>query len=173
MSVVTIFDVQIAGAMLLFTLIATWYWAPRLTRLPLRAALTPLLLLHLSRTLGLTFLVPTVVDPGLPRDFAIPAAYGDLIAAALALLSIVAVRAGWRIAPAVVWIFTVEGVADLVNAFVQGARIQLPAYHLGPAWYIFTVLVPALLVTHVLIAIRLTRRTRTQSGLPIDQTAAV
>jgi hypothetical protein len=34
----------------------------------------------------------------------------------------------------VVWIFTAEGVADLVNAFVQGIRIQLPAYHLGPAW---------------------------------------
>jgi hypothetical protein len=171
-SVGTIFEVQIAGSVLLFTLIAVWYWAPRLARLPLKAALTPLLLLHLSRTLGLTFLVPTVVDPGLPRGFAVPAGYGDLTAAALALLSIVAVRTGWRLAPAVIWIFTVEGVGDLVTAFVQGFRVELPAYHLGPAWYIFTVLVPALLVTHALIAIRLSRRTRTRDPVLSDQAAA-
>src|SRR5690348_14912863 len=99
MSVATIFEVQIAGSVLLFALVAWRYWAPRLARLPLEAALTPLLLLHLSRTLGLTFLVPTVVDPGLPREFAVPAGYGDLTAAVLALLSILAVRGGWRIAP--------------------------------------------------------------------------
>ena len=79
MSVATIFQVQVAGSVLLFALMATWYWAPRLARLPLEAALTPLLLLHLSRVLGLTLLVPTVVDPHLPRSFAVPAAYGDLM----------------------------------------------------------------------------------------------
>jgi hypothetical protein len=58
--------------------------------------------------LGLTLIVPTVVDPNLPQ-FAVPAAYGDLIAAGLALLSLGALRTGWRYAPVVVWIFTVEG----------------------------------------------------------------
>jgi hypothetical protein len=159
----TIFDVQIVGAILLFALIAKWYWSPRLMRLPLPAALSPLLLLHVSRTLGLTFIVPTVVDPSLPRSFAVPAAYGDLTAAALALVSIAALRGGWRLAPVLLWIFTLEGTGDLINAFVQGVRIQVPGYHLGPAWYIFTVLVPALLVTHVLIAVRLVRNARAHS----------
>jgi hypothetical protein len=68
MSVATVFQVQVVGSVLLFALMATWYWAPRLARLPLEAALTPLLLLHLSRVLGLTFLVPTVVDPNFPRS---------------------------------------------------------------------------------------------------------
>jgi hypothetical protein len=163
MSVATIFQVQVAGSVLLFALMATWYWAPRLTRLPLEAALTPLLLLHLSRVLGLTFLVPTVVDPHLPRSFAVPAAYGDLIAAALALLCIVALRTGWRFAPVVAWIFTLEGAGDLINAFVQGLRVEMARYHLGVAWYIFTVLVPALLVSHALIAVRLVRHARARS----------
>jgi len=160
MSVATILGVQIGGAVLLFALAAMWYWSPRLMPLPLKAALIPLLLLHVSRTLGLTFIVPTVVDPDLPRSFAVPAAYGDLIAAGLALVSIVALRAGWRLAPVVLWIFTVEGAGDLINDFIQGARIHVASYHLGPAWYILTVLVPALLVTQVLIAVRLVRPAR-------------
>jgi hypothetical protein len=172
MSVGTIFQVQIAGSVLLFALVARWYWAPRLARLSLEDALTPLLLLHLSRTLGLTLIVPTVVDPSLPRDFAVPAAYGDLIAAVLALLSIVALRTGWRYAPVVVWIFTLEGVGDLVNAFAQGFRVEMPRFQLGVAWYIFTVLVPALLVTHFLIAARLIRHARARNGIPADQGAA-
>jgi hypothetical protein len=45
MSVATIFQVQVVAGVLLFALMATWYWAPRLARLPLKAALTPLLLL--------------------------------------------------------------------------------------------------------------------------------
>ena len=70
--------------------------------------------------------------------------------------------AGW-FAPVVVWIFTLEGAGDLIDAFVQGLRVEMARYHLGVAWYIFTVLVPALLVTHVLIAVRLSRRADTQS----------
>jgi hypothetical protein len=54
----------------------------------------------------------------------------------------------------------VEGAGDLINDFIQGARIHVASYHLGPAWYILTVLVPALLVTQVLIAVRLVRPAR-------------
>ena len=81
-----IFALEIAGMVLLFVLIARWYWSPRLAPLPLRDALTPLLLLHLTRVLGLTMLVPGVIDTDLPRSFAVPGAYGDLIAAVLALV---------------------------------------------------------------------------------------
>jgi hypothetical protein len=64
----------------------------------------------------------------------------------------------------VVWIFSLEGIADLVNAFVQGSRIELPRFHLGVAWYIFTLLVPALLVTHFMIAARLVRHARQRNA---------
>jgi hypothetical protein len=156
-----IFQVEIIGSLVLF---GTWYWAPRLARYSLADALIPLLLLHLTRTLGLTVLVPTVVDPSLPRDFAMPAGYGDLIAAGLALLSIVALKTRCRFASAVVWIFSLEGIADLVNDFVQGSRIELPRFHLGVAWYIFTSLAPALLVTHFMIAARLVRHARQRNA---------
>jgi hypothetical protein len=172
MSVGQIFQAQIVGSLLLFALIAWWYWAPRMARLSLPEALTPLLLLHLSRTLGLMMLVPTVVDPKLPRDFATPAGYGDLIAAGLAMASIVALRTRLRVAPAVVWVFSLEGIVDLANAIVRGVRIDLPRFHLGPAWFIFTVLVPALLVTHCMVVARLIRHAREGQGLFLDRKKA-
>jgi hypothetical protein len=73
---------------------------------------------------------------------------------------------------AVVWIFTLEGVGDLVNAFIQGDRVELARFRLGPAWFIFTVLVPALLVTHFMIAARLVRHAREGGGVLLERSVA-
>jgi hypothetical protein len=157
MSARAIFGLQILLSLTGYTLIARWYVAPRLAALSLPAALTPLLLFHASRHLGMVFLVPTVVGPALPRAFAVPAAYGDLLAALLALLAITALRLEWTPAIPLVWIFNVVGLLDLVNAFYQGLRNDV---QLGGAYYIPTFVVPALLVTHTMIFAMLIRRAR-------------
>lgn len=154
MTTFQIFGLQFLQSLVVCALIARWYVAPRLAGLPLAAALTPLLLLHAFRHLGLVFLVPTVVGPSLAPEFAIPAAYGDLLASLLALLAIVALRCRWPAALGLVWLFNVVGTLDLVNAFFQGSRLQV---QLGAAYYIPTFAVPALLVTHVMIFARLVR----------------
>lgn len=154
-----IFGLQFAGSVLVYTLVARWYIAPRLAKLSLAAALQPLLLHHTTRTLGMTLLVSAVVGPGIPRGFAVQAAYGDLIAVALALLSIAALRTGAGFALALVWIFNIEGFADLLNALAYGIRLNVANTPLGAAWYIPTYVVPALLVTHVMMfSMLLTRR---------------
>ena len=157
MSVRAIFGLQVVLSLVVYSLIARWYVVPRLAALPLRDALTPLLLLHAFRYLGMVFLVPTVVGPALPAAFAVPAAYGDLLAALLALLAIAALRQAWPLAIPLVWLFNVEGTLDLVNAFYQGLRDNV---QLGAAYYIPTVAVPALFVTHAMIFAMLIRRTR-------------
>jgi hypothetical protein len=157
MSIRAIFGLQVLLSLVGFALIARWYVAPRLAALALPAALTPLLLLHAFRHLGLVFLVPTVVGPALPAAFAVPAAYGDLLAALLALLAIAALRREWVLAIALVWIFNVVGLLDLVNAFYQGLRNNVV---LGAAYYIPTFAVPALVVTHVMMFTMLIRRAR-------------
>ena len=124
---------------------------------PLPAALTPLLLLHAFRHVGMVFLVPTVVGSALPAAFAVPAAYGDLLAALLALLAIAALRSSWTLAIPLVWLFNVEGTLDLLNAFYQGFTNNVL---LGSAYYIPTFAVPALFVTHAMIFAMLIRRTR-------------
>lgn len=147
-----------------FGLLARWFIYPRLKTRPLGEALTPLLLFHTFRTVGLLFLVPAVVDASLPAAFSIPGALGDLLAVVLAFAALVALRSGWRIAPALVWLFTVEGIADFVNDVVQGLRFNIPSYHLGLAWLIPTYGVPALFVTHLLIVALLLRGNHQRGG---------
>lgn len=132
-----------------------WVW-PHLVDLPRARAIEPLLLLHGFRFIGLAFLVPGVVSPNLPSAFAAPAAYGDLIAAILALLALPALR--HRIGLALVWVFNVWGTADLIYAFYQGNRVSLDPGQLGAAYFIVTVLVPLLFITHGLIFRLLMRR---------------
>lgn len=155
-----IFVLQVVLSLLTYGLIARWYIIPRLDRLDLVQALTPLLLFHTLRTIGLTFLVPAVVGGPLPKRFATPGAYGDLVAVGLAFLALYALRARWRGARALIWIFTVVGLLDFVNAFVQGASIGIAALPaLGDPWFIPTFAVPAFTVVHLLIVrLLLTRR---------------
>jgi hypothetical protein len=157
MSPPQIFGLQFLMSLLVYGLIARWYVAPRLATMPLAAALTPLLLLHATRYVGLVFLVPTVVGAPLPREFAVPAAYGDLLAAGLALLAIAALRSRSAIALGTVWLFNAVGTLDLLYALYQGNRLQAA---LGAAYYIPTVVVPALLLTHAMIFSMLLTRTR-------------
>jgi len=59
-------------------------------------------------------------------------------------------HAGWAIAA--VWIFNLWGATDLLNAIYQGQiGVGIGPGSFGAAFYIPTVLVPALLITHALI----------------------
>ncbi len=157
MTTLQIFGLQFLLSLVVYGLIARWYLAPRLAALPLPSALSPLLFLHAFRHLGMVFLVPTVVGPSLEPAFAVPAAYGDLLAALLAVLAIVALRSRWPIALPLVWLFSVVGTIDLVNALARGIRLNVS---LGAAYYIPTFVVPALFVTHAMIFVMLVRRAR-------------
>lgn len=163
-----IFATQSALALVSFGLLARWLIYPRLKVRPLVEALSPLLLLHTFRTVGLVFLVPTLVDPSLPAAFTIPGAVGDLLAAVLAFAALVALRSRWRVAPALAWLFTVEGIADFVNDVVQGLRFHIPAYHLGFSWLIPTYGVPALFVAHLLIVALLLRDRRPRGARRVE-----
>jgi hypothetical protein len=97
----------------------------------------------------LAFIVPGVVSPDLPAGFARPDAYGDVIAAILALLALANLKN--RAGITLVWVFSIWGTADLLNAFYEGNRYGLQAGQLGAAFFLVTVVVPMLLITHGLI----------------------
>jgi hypothetical protein len=137
---------SIAFSSIAWATVAARYIWPALRVRPRSEALRPLLILHGFRFLGLAFLVPGVVSPGLPRAFATAAAFGDIVAAALALLSLLSLR---RPAGAlVVWVFNVWGSVDLVNAFYQANATGLTPGQLGATYFIPTLIVPLLLITH-------------------------
>src|SRR5215471_3004196 len=93
--------------------------------------------------------LPGVVSPDLASAWALPAAYGDLGATLLALLALACLRTTFG--AAVVWIFNVWGSAGLLFAFYSGNQVGLEPGQLGAGYFIVTVLVPLLLLTHGLL----------------------
>jgi len=144
------FFASIAFGFIAWGIVARRYIWPKL-RLQRRAeALRPLLILHSFRFMGLAFLVPGVVSPELPSAFAHSAAYGDVAAAILALLSLLSLPRG-AAGIVIAWIFNLWGSADILNAFYQANDAGLAAGQLGAAYFIPTLVVPLLLITHGLV----------------------
>ena len=69
---------------------------------------------------GMAFLLPGVTATALDARFATPAAYGDLLAAVLAFVAILALRQQWAVAIPLVWLCNIVGTVDLLNALWQG-----------------------------------------------------
>jgi hypothetical protein len=114
-------------------------------------ALLPLVLLNTFRTAGLVALLPQVIGGVLPLGFAAPAVYGDLLTAGLALLAAFMLRLRPGLALPFVWLFNLVGFIDLLYALYEGAMVGLPFFQLGVYWFIPTLYVPLLLVSHVII----------------------
>ena len=149
-----ILPIGFAFSLLAWSLIIRWYVHPYLRQYPLQQALTPLLLLHTFRYIGLMFLIPGVTAEILDTRFSHPAAYGDLIAAGLAFIAIGAIRINAKWALGAVWIFNIWGLLDLVNAVARGLLYNSGG-DLGATYWIPAAIVPLLLVTHGYIFILL------------------
>jgi len=157
MSTDLVFPAQVVLAFATIGMLARWYVAPRLAGLPRESALQPLLVVQAFRYIGLGFLAPALVRPSLAQSFAIPAALGTTLAAVLALAAIAALRARSRLSIPLTWAVSVVGLVDFANAFVQ-ARGAGVVSDLGAAYYIPIVIVPAAVVSHVMILGILLRR---------------
>ena len=156
MPVLALFGISIIFSLVAWGIVTTQFIWPELRNRPRIDALRPLLTLHAFRFIGLSFLIPGVVSPDLPATFAVSAAYGDIVAAILALVSLAAL--GTSLGIPLVWVFTMWGSADLLNAFYQANSAGLLPGQLGAAFYIPTAIVPLLLITHVLMFRLLLRR---------------
>ena len=140
------FFVSIAFGLIAWGIVVARYIWPELRHRQRAEALRPLLILHSFRFIGLAFLVPGVVSPDLPPAFAHSAAYGDIIAAVLALLSLILLPSAAGLAAA--WVFSLWGSADILNAFYQANHAGLLAGQLGATFFLPTLVVPLLLITH-------------------------
>jgi hypothetical protein len=146
-----VYGISIAFSFIAWGIVTARYFWPALRNLPRAGALRPLLVLHGFRFIGLAFLVPGVVSPDLPITFARPAAYGDLMTAVLALLALALLQS--RLGLVLVWLFNLCGTADLLYAFYQGnlSGVGRAPGQMGAAYFVPTVLVPLLFITHGLV----------------------
>ncbi len=151
MNGVTIFWMQLITSVFVFGIVAVWYVWPSLAKLSRNSALTLLLFVHVPRYVGMTLLVPGMVDPKLPTEFLSSAAYGDLLEAALAFASIFALRSNWRVAVPLVWVANTWGFVDLLNGVRGVLQLNVPRFNLATFWYVYTFYAPLVIVSHLMI----------------------
>ena len=162
---IVLFGIQFTFTLVVYSLIARWYVAPRLSRLPPELALVPLLWVHAFRIIGGSILAPGAVGPGVPTEFREMIGYGDMATAFLALFALIALRASWTYAIASVWLCVTVGMLDTGNAIIQSMRYSVFSEPLGVNWVIVTVYVPALLVTSFLIFLKLLGPVRSRARI--------
>jgi hypothetical protein len=141
----------------IFYVAARLYLLPLISRVRPQMILVPILLLHSTRHLGLMFLTRGGTFPGMPQQFAYPAAFGDLVTAILAFVAIPLVLGGSGLARPAVWVFNIFGTLDLLNAIILATIYNAPVT-MGPAYWIPAFWVPLLLVTHYVTFVLLRRR---------------
>ena len=147
-----IIGISVVLGFVAFGRVAQLFIWPRLREMRREDALQVLVAPHMFRYVGLSFLMPGVVTPTMPASFANPAAYGDLVATLLAIVATMALSARSSWALAVVWLLNIEGTVDLLFAYYQGViGVGLAPGVMGAAFYIPTVFVPLLLVTHFMM----------------------
>ena len=147
MNELLLFAGSVALSFLAWGVVCSQFVWPRLRGLSLAQASKPILLLHSFRFVGAAFVIPGVVSPSLQPGFAVPAAYGDLIAVVLAWVAYLAASSPFQL-PAL-WAFSIWGTTDLLFAFFQGlVGVGIAPSALGAAYFIPTVYVPLLFVTH-------------------------
>jgi len=153
-----ILPISMTMGLVAYGLMAKWYWMPKLSAMPLGEALRPILLLHSFRYIGMAFLITGVTAESLDVRFAHPAAYGDLLAAFLALAVLLAFGLKWKkMAVLLAWVFNIVGTLDLLNAVFQGIRFNTEG-GMGATYFIPAVIVPLLLVTHVMAFVLLLKK---------------
>jgi len=149
----------------------TYFW-PRLRKMDHADAQRAIATLHSFRFFGLVFILPGVVGPHLPTNFATFAAYGDFATGILALLALLSFRIP-RLFWAFVAAFNAVGIVDLVTDYAHAIQAGLPASpgELGAAYAIPIIYVPLLMITHVaafLLFLRSTARHRSGAAAQVS-----
>jgi hypothetical protein len=124
-----------------------WPW---LSSMDPAAAQRAIATLHSFRFFGLVLMLPGIVSPDLPADFAVFAAYGDFATGVLAMLALLTVRIRplfWLLVVA----FNLVGVVDIILDYDHAIQVGLPAHAewLAATYAIPIIYVPLLMITHI------------------------
>ena len=150
MSVETIFRIHLVLGYVAWLMCFGVYIWPKLRSMEHIEAQRAIATLHGFRFFGLVFLVPGVVSPEIPQDFATIAAYGDFATGVLALLALALIRTRplfWGLVVA----YNIVGISDLLIDYYDAIMSGLPAVagEFGAMYVIPIIYVPILMITHV------------------------
>jgi len=173
MSTATVFNIQLVlGYIPWLLFLGTYIW-PRLKAMDRFEVQRAIATLHSFRYFGLIFIVPGIVGPNLPADFATVAAYGDFATGVLAMLALLTTRVrslAWLFVVA----FNVVGTVDIIGDYYHGYQLHLAdvAGQLGAGYAIVMIYVPLLMITHVVAFYLLVRAPSEQTRATARDVAA-
>jgi hypothetical protein len=150
MSPANVFDLHLVLGYVAWLLCFGAYVWPKLRSMDRVEAQRAIATLHSFRFFGLVFIVPGVVGPNLPAEFATFAAYGDFATGLLAILALLTVQTR-----PLFWLFTVAfnviGAGDIIIDYYHGIQFGLAdlAGQLAATYVIPIIYVPILMITHV------------------------
>jgi hypothetical protein len=137
---------------------AGWYSVPWMRQRPAAVAVAACLWVHVGRIVALQIFSARRFGFDIPLAAAHQIAWGDVLGACLALLSVWLLRRRPAAAVALLWLFVVETALDLIYGSVLGVRYQATATAHDLTWVILNFYVPVLWGTLILVIWQLTTR---------------
>lgn len=150
MSTLAIFRTQLVLGYVAWLLCFGAYIWPRLKSMDTIEAQRAIATLHSFRFFGLVFILPGVVSPDLPAEFATFAAYWDFATGLLAMLALATARMRPLFLLFVI-AFNLVGFVDILVDYYDAIQTGVPdmAGRMGAAYAIPVLYVPILMITHV------------------------
>lgn len=108
-----------------------------------------LVIVHAWRFVGLGMYVPGIA-PELPEKFVYATAWGDYIAAIMAIIVYVLLGRKSSLALVGLWVFNLWGFLDILYAGYQAAHLKVAA-QMGVMFFVFAGYAPLLIVSHIAI----------------------
>src|SRR5262249_50673666 len=145
------------ASIVVYTLIAIWYFVPWLRKRGRTEALTALVWFHIFRYSSPYIFLAQREGYPISDVAAFEIMIGDLIGAAIALVAIIFLRRRVRIGVMFTWLLVIETIID----FVIGARERAIAPRAGPIgvwWLILSFFAPMILVSLPLLVWQLYSR---------------
>jgi hypothetical protein len=155
MSNLTILNLQCVVALGTYAVIFRIYLQPWFKAQPFGPAVLPLLILHAFRYMGLTLIVPGQIDPAISMDALQIMAWGDFASGVTALLAAVAVHHRWSAATALVALFSLVGIGDLITVGYTATNAGIFFANMGTMWFVLVLYAPVMLLAQLYIAYRL------------------
>ena len=150
-----------AFSLITFIFLAIWVAYPKLKTKSKPSLFIPLIGVHLFRNVGMMALAPGMSSPEVPLSVYQQMAFGDLITAVLALITIIIIHSQKVMSSIVVlsvWIFNLFGFLDALHAMKLAMENELANLPMGPMWYVGVFYVPLLIVSHMMIFYFLLKR---------------
>lgn len=148
---------------------AVWYAVPWMRQRPAAVAIAACLWVHVGRIVALQIFSARRFGFEIPLAAAHQIAWGDVLGACLALLSVWLLRRRTAAAVPLLWLFVIETAVDLTYGSVLGIRYRATATAHDLTWVILNFYVPVLWGTLVLVAWQLTTRRSELLGAPAPQ----